>query len=134
MMVLRVKKPLHGKDLCFEFYRHGQDFVLWNMYFGDYDYEFIHNCSSLPEEIDAVLRDELYVVTWDKVRYVLSGIQEVYEVSDDPSRENESAEPATAVTRLRKKAAKGAWLFGNEGKIEVYSWNTYEYIAPETRK
>ena len=88
----------------------------------------------MDQEIDAVLHDEIYVVTWDRVRYVPSGIQNVYEVSDDPARENESAELSHVVARLRKKAAKGAWLFGKEGRFEVYSWNTYECIAPEKRK
>ena len=134
IVVLRVKNPLHGKDLCFDFHESKGDLVLWNMYFGAYDYEWFNYRPSVDQEIDAVLHDEIYVVTWDRVRYVPSGIQNVYEVSDDPARENESAELSHVVARLRKKAAKGAWLFGKEGKFEVYSWNTYECIAPEKRK
>jgi hypothetical protein len=133
IVVLRVKNPLHGKDLCFEFPWNKGNFLLWNMYFGDYDYEWFHDRCPVAEEIDRVLRDGLTIVTWSKVRYVPHGIYSAYWISDDPE-EDDSHELAEVVARLRKKAAKGAWLFGKEGKFEVYSWNTYECIAPEKRK
>ena len=133
IVVLRVKNPLHGKDLCFEFPWNKGNFLLWNMYFGDYDYEWFHDRCPVAEEIDRVLRDGLTIVTWSKVRYVPHGIYSAYWISDDPE-EDDSLDLAEAVARLRKKAAKGAWLFGKEGKFEVYSWNTYECITPEKRK
>ncbi len=131
--VMQVMNPLHGKDLCFDFYWHNGDYVLWNMYFGDYDYEWFNYRLPVAEEIDKVLHDKLYIITGEKVRCVPSGIHDAYEISDDPE-EDDSAEFADAVARLRKKAACKAWLFGKEGKFEVYSWNTYECIAPEKRK
>ena len=133
VVVLRVKNPLHGKDLCFDFHECTGDLVLWNMYFGGYDYEWFNDRSPVDQAIDEILRDRITVVTWSKVRAVPSGICSAYWISDDPE-EDDSSELADAVARLRKKAAKGAWLFGKEGKFEVYSWNTYECIAPEKRK
>ena len=133
IVVLRVKNPLHGKDLCFDFHRNNGDLVLWNMYFGDYDYEWFNYRPPVAEEIDRVLGDGITVIRWSKVRAVPHGIYSAYRVSDDPE-EDDSLELAEAVARLRKKAAKGAWLFGKEGRFEVYSWNTYECIAPEKRK
>ena len=133
IVVLRVKNPLHGKDLCFDFHASKGDLVLWNMYFGGYDYEWFNYRPPVAEEIDRVLGDGITVIRWSKVRAVPHGIYSAYQVSDDPE-EDDSLELAEAVARLRKKAAKGAWLFGKEGKFEVYSWNTYECIAPEKRK
>ena len=133
IVVLRVKNPLHGRDLCFDFYWNKGDLVLWNMYFGGYDYEWFNDRSPVDQAIDEILRDRITVVTWSKVRAVPHGICSAYWISDDPE-EDDSSELADAVARLRKKAAKGAWLFGKEGKFEVYSWNTYECIAPEKRK
>lgn len=131
--VLRARNPLHGKDLRFDLRWIKGDFVLWNMYFGDYDYEWFNDRFPVAEEIDRVLRDELTIITWRKVRAVPHGIYSAYWISDDPE-EDDSLELADVVARLRKKAAKGAWLFGKEGKFEVYSWNRYECIAPEKRK
>ena len=131
--VLRVKNPLHGKDLCFDFHESKGDLVLWNMYFGAYDYEWFNYRPPVAEEIDRVLGDGITVIRWSKVHAVPHGIYSAYQISDDPE-EDDSLELAEAVARLRKKAAKGAWLFGKEGKFEVYSWNTYECIAPEKRK
>jgi hypothetical protein len=133
IVVLRVKNPLHGKDLCFDFHESKGDLVLWNMYFGGYDYEWFNYRPPVAEEIDRVLGDGITVIRWSKVRAVPHGICSAYWISDDPE-EDDSLELAEAVARLRKKAAKGAWLFGKEGRFEVYSWNTYECIAPEKRK
>lgn len=133
--VLRVRNPLHGKDFRFDFFWRDNDFLLWDMYFGNYDYEIFLNrdVSAVMEAVDEVLHDKIFLITWNKVRAVPHGIDSAYWKSDCPELDD-SAELATAVARLRKKAAKGAWLFGKEGKFEVYSWNTYECIAPETRK
>ena len=133
IVVLRVKNPLHGKDLCFDFHESKGDLVLWNMYFGAYDYEWFNYRPPVAEEIDRVLGDGITVIRWSKVHAVPHGIYSAYQISDDPE-EDDSLDLANAVARLRKKAAKGAWLFGKEGKFEVYSWNTYECIAPEKRK
>ena len=133
VVILRVKNPLHGKDLCFEIHSIKGDLALWNMYFGGYDFEWFNYGAPVDQEIDRVLRDGLTIVTWSKVRYVPHGIYSAYWISDDPE-EDDSLELAEVVARLRKKAEKGAWLFGKEGKFEVYSWNTYECIAPEKRK
>ncbi len=133
IVVLRVKNPLHGRDLCFDFHWNKGELVLWNMYFGDYDYEWFNYGPPVDQAIDEILRDGITVVRWSKVRAVPHGICSAYWISDDPE-EDDSEELADAVARLRKKAAKGAWLFGKEGKFEVYSWNTYESIAPEKRK
>ena len=133
IVVLRVKNPLHGKDLCFDFHESKGDLVLWNMYFGGYDYEWFNYRPPVAEEIDRVLGDGITVIRWSKVRAVPHGIWSAYWISDDPE-EDDSEELVEAVARLRKKAAKGARLFGKEGKFEVYSWNTYECIAPEKRK
>ena len=133
VVILRVKNPLHGKDLCFDLRRIRGDLALWNMYFGGYDYEWFNDRFPVDQEIDRVLRDGLTIVTWSKVRAVPQGIWSAYWISDAPE-EDDSAELAEAVARLRQKAAKGAWLFGKAGKFEVYSWNTYECIAPEKRK
>jgi hypothetical protein len=103
------------------------------MYFGGYDYEWFNYRLPVAEEIDRVLGDGITVIRWSKVRAVPHGICSAYRISDDPE-EDDSLELAEAVARLRKKAAKGAWLFGKEGRFEVYSWNTYECIAPEKRK
>ena len=128
--VLRVKNPLHSKDLYFHFREADGGLVLWNMYFGSYDYEYFNDRPSVAEEIDTVLRDALYVVTWDRVRYVPHGIDSAYWISDVPELDD-SAELADALARLRGKASKGAWLFGKEGYFAVYSWNTYERVAPQ---
>ena len=103
------------------------------MYFGGYDYEWFNYRPPVAEEIDRVRADGITVIRWSKVRAVPHGICSAYQISDAPE-EDDSLDLAEAVTRLRKKAAKGAWLFGKEGRFEVYSWNTYECIAPEKRK
>ena len=36
IVVLRVKNPLHGKDLCFDFHECKGDLVLWNMFYSDF--------------------------------------------------------------------------------------------------
>jgi hypothetical protein len=141
MVFLHVKNPYHEYGLSFLFFiRENGVSDFWDMYFGDYTYE-LFNYSDAEEDlpalvertVDEALNDKLHIITWSKVRDVPHGIDSAYWISDDPEEDN-SAELAEAVARLRKKAAKGAWLFGKEGKFEVYSWNTYECIAPEKRK
>ena len=62
VVILRVKNPLHGKDLCFDLRQIRGDLVLWNMYFGDYDYEWFNDRFSVDQEIDRVLRDGLTII------------------------------------------------------------------------
>lgn len=84
----------------------------------------------IEKTLDDIPNDRIHIISWEKVLSVPRGMNSAYRKSDDPE-EDDSAELAAAVDLLRKKAVQGAWMFGKEGKFEVYSWNTCECIAPE---
>ena len=133
--LLIAENPHHAKHLRFQWNHENGGSRLYDMAFGDYDYElFIMDVPDegglewLEEMVDEVLRGDIHVINRTNARTGRWEADACFTHSDEPEMDNMD-EYAAALARIRKRDASWFHPFGRNTKYEIYSWDSYECIT-----
>ena len=119
--------------LILQFEEKNGDFVFFDLYFGDFCFEYFWwdsiNCASLVEEIQEIMNGNhtIIVVSNPKTKQWLSdSCFDRNDIDDDMFGEIGFQK---AMKRIRQKKTFWEKLFGFNRNYEIYDWNTYECIT-----
>ena len=121
------------KHIELEFEENNGKFVFWDLWFGDFCFEYFsgdadEDCSYLIEEIQEIMKGYHTVINVTNPvtkRWIADAQFDRNDTDDDIFGEIGFQK---AMKRIRKKKTFFDRLFGFNRKYEIYDWNTYECI------
>jgi len=124
VIVLTVKSPNGKKNIELQFNEVGNEFIFYNFYFGEFDYEmFNYNEEMLADDILTNIRDIMQGDVTIIQRYGRWGSEARYD------RDEYDYELKRALERIQRPKGMIARLFRSKSIYEIYDWNTYRSIT-----
>ena len=122
------------KHIELEFEEKNGEFVFWDLWFGDFCFEYFagdasEDVSYLLEEIQEIMQGKhtVIMVTNPKTKRWIADAQ--FDRSDPEDDWFGEIGFQRMMKRIRKKRTIWGRLFGSKRSYEIYDWNTYQCIV-----